>query len=138
MKRIIALYGHTNCGKTATLNYLREMIRDNGGVSLSANPPYNGDQPETFKFKDMIICVCPGGDNVYAIEQNLTYSKSKNADIVITASRCRGDGPALIDKTAKGHQIDTEWYPKSYEYRLSSATQDACNREYAKVIFNIL
>lgn len=137
MKRIIALFGHANCGKTATLNYLREMIRTNGGISLSSEP-HTGDQPETFKYKDMIVCICPGGDDYYAIERNLSYSETKNADIVITASRCRGDGPALIESTAKAHNFKTEWKQKSYETELCAQTQDACNREYAKILFDML
>ena len=48
MKDIKVLYGHSNCGKSETLNYVRELIRSNGGACLSANPPYNGDRPETF------------------------------------------------------------------------------------------
>ncbi len=139
MKRIIALYGHANCGKTATLNYLREMIRANGGVSLSSNPPYSEDKPETFSYKDMTICVCPGGDNEFAIQQNLDYSKEKKADIIITASRCRGAGPDLLYQAAQEAGIgEPEWYRKSYENKLSPATQDSCNREYAKVIFDTL
>lgn len=30
MKRIIALYGHAECGKSRTMNILRELIRENG------------------------------------------------------------------------------------------------------------
>ena len=36
MKRIIALYGHAECGKSTTINILRELIWENG-KSISSN-----------------------------------------------------------------------------------------------------
>ena len=60
------------------------------GVSLSANPPYSGDKAETYDYKNQIICVCPGGDTGNIVRSNFNYVYSKNADIIITASRFRG------------------------------------------------
>ena len=44
------------------MNILRELIRENG-KSISSNPPYSGEQRETFLFKGQVVCLCPGGDD---------------------------------------------------------------------------
>lgn len=138
MNRIIAIYGHHDCGKTSTLNYVRELIRTLGGVSLSTNPPYSGDKPETFDYKGLIICVCPGGDTGEIVRKNFDYAYSKKANIIITASRSRGVGPAIINQEANNQGTKVEWFQKSYEYHLSPTTQDLCNKEFAEVVLNTI
>ena len=90
MKRIIALYGHAQCGKSRTMNILRELIRKNG-KSISYNPPYSGEKRETFLFNEQVVCLCPGGDNGDIVKENFAYAASTNADNIITASRTRGE-----------------------------------------------
>jgi len=75
MNRIIALYSHANCGKSATRNILRELLRQHG-QSISKNGPHSGDTPETFLYKDQIVCVTPGGDNEEIILSNCEYADS--------------------------------------------------------------
>lgn len=70
MKRIIALYGHAQCGKSRTMNILRELIRKNG-KSISSNPPYSGEKRETFLFNGQVVCLCPGGDNGDIVKKTL-------------------------------------------------------------------
>ena len=135
MKRIIALYGHAECGKSATINFLREMIR-RGGVSISSKPPYEGEKRETFLYKEQVICLCPGGDDLATVQGNFAYVASKNADIIITASRTRGETIKEVIRQAHKYDIDVEWFRKSYEYHLCREAQEACNQETARVMFN--
>lgn len=83
MKDIKVLYGHSNCGKSETLNYVRELIRSNGGACLSANPPYNGDRPETFRYNGMIVSICPGGDTADIIYNNFQYAMQKRQILLL-------------------------------------------------------
>lgn len=137
MKRIIAITGHSDCGKSRSINYLRELLRENGN-SLSMNPPYSGDKPETFRYNGQIICVCPGGDTAPVIEENFMYAIGKQADIIITACRTKGAPHDKVKEYANKLGVSTEWMKKSVEHYLADATQDLCNREYAKVIINLL
>lgn len=137
MKRIIALYGHADCGKSATMNFLREMIRKDG-VSMSSNPPYEGEKRETFLFKEQMICLCPGGDDLATVKGNFDYADSKNADIIITACRTRGESIKKVIRQSHEYDIDVEWFRKSYEYHLCSETQKNCNQEFARVMFNTI
>ena len=48
--RIIGLYGHGQCGKSATLNELKELLRA-AGKSISKQPHLYSESPETFEYK---------------------------------------------------------------------------------------
>lgn len=137
MKRIIALYGHAQCGKSRTMNILRELIRKNG-KSISSNPPYSGEKRETFLFNEQVVCLCPGGDNGDIVKENFAYAASKNADIIITACRTRGDSINEVYMQEKNLNIKAEWFRKSYEYHLCQDTLELCNQEFARVMFEAL
>lgn len=137
MKRIIALYGHAECGKSATMNFLREMIRENG-KSISSNPPYSGEQRETFVFKEQIVCLCSRGDDLATVQGNFEYANSKKADIIITACRTRGATINEVYKQETELNTRVEWFRKSYEYHLCAETQALCNQEFAGVMFKAL
>lgn len=137
MKRILALYGHAECGKSETMNFLRNLIRENG-EGISSNPPYEGERRETFLYKEQVICLCPGGDDLATIKGNFDYADSKNADIIITACRTRGESIKEVIRQSHEYDIDVEWFRKSYEYHLSEETQNLCNQEFASVMFESL
>ena len=128
MNRIIAVFGHAQCGKSSSINYVREMLRENG-ESLSLNPPYTGDRCETFRYKEQIKEV---------IEANFKYSICKNADIVITGCRSKGAPVKVVEKYAGSCDIDIEWRRKCVEYYLSKEICTLCNKEFAQMIFDML
>ena len=81
--RIIGLFGHGNCGKSETLNELKELLRASGkSISLAEHPFC--DKPETFEYKE--ITYIPGFlkiiyeiiDNSVdeAIRTNFKYAKN--------------------------------------------------------------
>lgn len=135
--RIIGLYGHSNCGKSTTLNMLKELLRKEG-KSISSQPHPASDTPETFEYKGKVVCVAPGGDNEEVVENNVQYFKSKNCDVAISATRCKGGSVTALQKYEKEMCVKIDWKPKSYEYNLSEATQQQCNQETATYLFNNL
>lgn len=137
MHKIIAIYGHARCGKSACINYVRELLRENG-ESISSNPPYSGDKCETFRYKGQIICVCPGGDTEEIVEANFKYAISKGVDVVVTGCRSKGAPVQVVYKYEHTYSAKVDWKRKCVEYDLSKETQELCNREYAQVIFEML
>ena len=119
------------------MNILRELIRENG-KSISSNPPYSGEQRETFLFKGQVVCLCPGGDDGAVVKGNFAYAASKNADIITTACRTRGESINEVYKQEKNLNIKAEWFRKSYEYHLCQDTLERCNQEFARVMFDAL
>ena len=137
MKRIIALYGHQNCGKTRTMNILRELIR---GKVEGHNPYPTEDRydRETFQYKKEMIAICPDGDTWDIEEQNFTFADDASTTILIIPSRTRGGSVDYIAKQEQTRGIKVEWVPKSYEYNLCQNTLELCNIETAKVLFDML
>ena len=119
------------------MNILRELIRENG-KSISSNPPYSDEQCETFLFNGQVVCLCPGGDDGAVVKGNFAYAASKNADIIITACRTRGECIFEVSTDVKRLNINVEWFRKSYEYHLCQDTLERCNQEYARVMFDAL
>ena len=131
--RIIELYGHANCGKSATLNMLKEMLRG-AGKSISSQPHPDSDTPETFEYKGRIVCVAPGGDTRAIVEANCRYFKMKNCDFAISATRTRWGSAEALNEFAESEGVKVNWIPKSYEYNLSEATKTMCNKETAEFL----
>ena len=135
--RIIALYGHANCGKSNTLNRLKMMLRS-AGKSISTKPHPWCEQPETFLYKGLVVCVAPAGDDMNAISSNIRYFDSKQCDVAITASRSKGVTVKLLIDLASNIGSKIEWVQKSYEHSLSQSTQGLCNQETAQLLFEMI
>ena len=135
--RIIGLYGHPNCGKSTTLNMLKELLRREGkSISVPSHP--DSDTPETFEYKGMIVCVAPGGDSEEVVENNVRYFKLKDCDIVISATRCKGGSVIALQRYEKELGVKIERMPKSYEYDLCKTTKHQCNQEIAEIFFKMV
>lgn len=131
--RIIGLYGHGNCGKSETLNELKELLRV-AGMSISSEPHPWSDMPETFEYNGLVVCVAPGGDSRDIVESNCRYFKAKGCDVAISATRTKGGSADALKEFADSEGVEIEWIAKSYEYNLSRTTQKMCNKEMAEVI----
>lgn len=131
--KIIGLYGHANCGKSATLNMLKELLRSEG-KSISSCPHPNSDTPETFEYKGKIVCIAPGGDTREVVEANCRYFKEKKCDVAISATRSKWGPADALNEFADSEGVEVKWVQKSYEYSLSETTKTLCNKETAELI----
>lgn len=139
-KFIYVLCGHSNCGKTATLSYLRELLQKQGESTHLQFPhdPNYADRRETFLLDGKTICLTPGGDADCVVKDNLVYFEEQSADILVTASRSRGGTVDAIEEYCKNNDIHVERIKKSYEHNLSISTQCLCNHETAEFLLNKL
>lgn len=135
--RIIGLYGHANCGKSATLNMLKELLRVSG-KSISSQFHPDSDTPETFEYNGLTVCIAPGGDTREVVEANCRYFKTKNCDVAISATRTRKGSAEALNEFAEREGANVDWIPKSYEYNLSEATRALCNKETAAFLSTII
>lgn len=131
--RIIGLYGHGQCGKSATLNELKELLRE-AGKSVSKHPHPYSESPETFEYNEHVVCVAPAGDTREIMEANCRYFKQKDCDVAISATRTKGGSVDALNEFTENEDVKVEWIAKSYEYNLSEETQSVCNKELAEVI----
>lgn len=79
-----------------------------------------------------------GGADGAVVKGNFAYAASKNADIIITACRTRGESINEVYTQEKNLNIKAEWFRKSYEYHLCQDTLELCNQEFARVMFDAL
>ena len=131
--RIIELYGHGQCGKSATLNELKELLRA-AGKSISMQPHPHSESPETFEYNGHVVCVAPAGETREIVEANCRYFKQKEYDVAISATRTKGGSVDALNEFADSEDVKVEWIAKSYEYNLSEETQMMCNKETAEVV----
>lgn len=136
-KRIIALYGHSNCGKSQTLHILKNILREKG-ESLSHNLRYTIDERETFCYNDKKICITPAGDDAATMQRNIEYFENHNGDILVTSSRSKGSTRDIIDDYAQSQCVKVEWKIKSVEYYLSKDIQQLCNENVASYLLDLL
>ena len=135
--RIIGLYGHAGCGKSATLNMLKDLLRE-AGKSISSMPYPWSETPETFEYNGLIVCVAPAGDTEGIVDKNVTYFRSKLCDVAISATRTSGGSVKALQRLEREMNTKIEWIPKSYEYNLCEDTQTICNKETAKFLLGLI
>lgn len=122
MKTIIALYRRANTGKSTTLNYLIGLLK---GQEVDFK-----DKREIVYYGSKKIAVTTLGDNADEIEENIKFFEKEDCDILVTATRSKGDTKNIIDKYHK--EINAEL--KRIEKNLSVTLQDLINQAQAKDI----
>ena len=105
--RIIGLYGHGKCGKSATLNDVKELLRK-AGMYISKQPHPHSESPETFEYKEKVVYVAPAGDTSEIVEANCRYFKQKGCDVAISATRTKGGSVDALNEFADSDGVKVE------------------------------
>lgn len=134
---IIGLYGHEQCGKSATLNEVKELLRV-AGKSISKHPHPYSESPESFEYNGLVVCVAPAGDTGEIVKANCRYFKQKGCDVARSATRTKSGSVDALNEFADSECVKVEWIAKSYECNLSGETQKMCNKEMAEVIIKMI
>jgi hypothetical protein len=145
MKRIIALYGSANRGKSAALKYLINLLERVESFKFlpvfSAEDfgtiPYM-DQKRTFNIDGLTVCVATAGDNKMEVDANVRYFEEKGCDIAVTATRGKGATVRTLEKYADKCGAPIVWRLKSHEAYLKEETMQLCNCETAEVLLHLL
>ena len=131
MKKIIALYRRAETGKTSTLNLLIELLDKNKKVEEER---LIEDRRVSISYGSKKIAVTTWGDNGFELKENINYFEKENCDILVTATRTRGETTEILTDYAK--EIDTEiiWIEKN----ISKKLEDLINQIQAKDINAII
>ena len=122
MKTIIALYRRANTGKTTTLNYLIGLLR---GQEVEIK-----ERREIVYYDNKKIAVTTPGDNDYEIKKNIKFFEDKGYDILVTATRSKGQTTGAIYNYHRKINAKIIWIEKN----LSVTLQDLINQAQAKDI----
>ena len=117
MKKIIALWGRADIGKTTTLNYLIRLLDKS---KEGEERPLNKDRRVVISYGNKKIAVTTLGDN---FEKN-------DCDILVTATRTRGKTVDTINKYCKENKAEVIWIKKE----ISETSAHLINQKQAKDI----
>lgn len=127
MKTIIALYRRANTGKTTTLNHLIRLLdKSKEGEELSLTK----DRRVVISYDNKSIAVTTQGDNKNELDKNIKFFEDKGCDILVTATRSRGQTTGAIYNYHKEINAKLKWIEKN----LSVTLQDLINQAQAKDI----
>ena len=131
MKKIIALYRRSKTGKTSTLNLLIELLDKNKKIEKER---LKEDRRVSISYGSKKIAVTTWGDNGFELKENIKFFEEENCDILVTATRTRGETTEILTDYAK--EIDTEiiWIEKN----ISKKMEDLINQSQAKDINAII
>lgn len=111
-KRIIALWGCANCGKTTVLNGLIDkLINTKNAKQLDKNPQGRDQQISLFlPLEKKHVIITTSGDDMATISGNVTYAKGHAPwDVFITATRTRGATCDVITEYASEQKAELIW-----------------------------
>ena len=99
IKRIFAVSGVKDSGKTHTLNYLAQLFNTAGTRVHGPDPmvhPLNTDIQYIFDVKGYLVGVGTSGDDGWIIDEHFNNFDAAGCDVVIVACRSR-TGTASVD-----------------------------------------
>ena len=112
MKKIISLWGHADCGKSTTLNILKDKLRQHG-ESLAVYD-HDGEKQELFRYRDTLVCVAPGGDNGWVTFNNIKYFKESGCEIAVSAARTKGAPVDNLNVFTEEYGLAVRWFNMPY------------------------
>lgn len=135
MKKIYALYGSKDKGKSETIKLLFDKLKSLDYEILEITIPiYGGDIRVVIKIKGKIIAIESQGDPNSRIFESLPLFVKIEADIIICATRTRGRTVELVEKYNKEYNII--WIKKEHSASLSNQKTD--NDTLADKIFKMI
>ncbi|WP_040598223.1 hypothetical protein [Alloprevotella rava] len=131
MKKIIALYRSAETGKTSTLNLLIELLDKNKKVEEER---LIEDRRVSISYGSKKIAVTTWGDNGFELKENIKFFEKENCDILVTATRTRGETTEILNDYAKEIDTDIIWIEKN----ISAKLEELINQSQAKDINAII
>lgn len=133
MKKIYALYGSSEKGKSETIKILLEKLKlkyPEHKIMNIISPIYSGDIRVVIKINDRIIAIESQGDPNSRIFKSIPEFVNINADIIICATRTRGETVKLVERQKDKYEI--VWIRKESSINKSEYTTD--NQKIAEKI----
>ncbi|WP_373818284.1 hypothetical protein [Porphyromonas loveana] len=127
MKKIIALYRRANTGKTNTLNHLIGLLdktQEVYGDDLAK------DREKSIRYRNKKIAIRTWGDNGEQLKKNIEFFEKENCDILVTATRTRGETTEILNDYATKIDTKIKWIKKN----LAELLEDLINQTQAKDI----
>lgn len=103
-KTVICLSGSANCGKTQTLNYVREQLLKKGKI-VHEEKLRSQDFRCAINVDGKIVGISSRGDIVQFLEDDLPYLEKHKCEIYICTCRTKGKTRGYINDFATGKKL---------------------------------
>ena len=132
MKKIIALSGSGNSGKTSTLCIVHKGLLSMAESIMDEHRIDDGDQRNILVINGVNVGIETQGDPNSRLSSSLILFKEHNCHLIICATRTRGSTVEIVDNLAPEYHIS--WRGQS---SLSEASlRDESNQAIANLIIN--
>ena len=136
MKKIIALQGRAQCGKTSTLNLLIDLLTVATSKHTSMPLPHKGDRHEIFKINGVTVGIATGGDTQAIVKQNCLFFQQNNCDVAFSAIRTKGKTCQDLDAFAKQYGLTVNKQSQNIVNDITK--QYASNLAKAQELYNLI
>ena len=136
MKKVIALQGKAQCGKTSTLNLLIDLLEVETGECCSIPPTHQGDRKKIILINGIIVGIATGGDTENIVKDNCLFFAENNCDVVFSAIRTRGGTCQALDDFATQYGLTVN--KKRQDIEEDIAKQDESNLAKAKELRKLI
>jgi len=108
MKKIIALKGKSNTGKTTSIKRIYEWIKNNYAIKIITPNTWSGDDIKTIiKVDGFVIGICSAGDEGSTVKSYMDEFDKNRCDLILCACRTKGQTfQAIQSYRSKGYLID--------------------------------
>jgi len=132
MKKVIALWGAANTGKTTTLKLVHKKLLK---LSIDTLPKYsknNSDIREIFIINGMKVGIETQGDPNSRLAESLKIFQKQGCELIICATRTRGKTVELVNKLKPKYNLS--W--RGHSAVSLKEQQKESNRSIARLIIN--
>ena len=114
-KYFICDFARSDSGKTTALNQLAKKLKQHKDVVQSdSDDLQNGDMWYLFEYKEKKICIITSGDNSKDMEEWFGWALKANADVVVCASRSKGETIDCVNEYAEKGDYYVVWLSNYY------------------------
>lgn len=141
MKKLICVWGASNYGKTSSIMEFDSLLNKYFGSNIQTihsfgNLPY--DIQRIYKIGNFTIGIESQGDPNSRQKASLTLFGKNNCDIIICASRTKGDTVANVNNFCHRNGYDCFWISTMYSPKTYKQSGVAVNQRNGQVLFDIV
>lgn len=132
MKKLIALWGASRTGKTATLKQVHKLLEEKSTNYSTEVRRHGDDLRDIFTINRLKVGIETAGDPGSQLKQSLRLFEQNDCDLIICATRTRGKTTDWINSLEPTYTISR----RGQSALTLTDQRDQSNNVIAKLIFN--
>lgn len=148
MKKLLCVWGSSNCGKTTAIIEFDKILNCNFKGNINCiYPPSSLRQPPNdicriytiqYNRQPYAIGIESQGDPNSRQHESLDLFLKNNCDIIICASRSRGETVFNVENFCSISQYDSFWISTLYSVPMYNSYKNQMNQRTGQIIFDIV